>query len=65
MQPERVLRRDQLEVITGLTERTIRAMEAEGTFPKRFLLNPGGRAVGWRSAEIQDWIEKRAASRSD
>jgi predicted DNA-binding transcriptional regulator AlpA len=65
MQAERVLRKEELEAITGLTERTIRTMEAEGTFPKRFILNPGGRAVGWRAGEVQEWIAKRAASRAD
>lgn len=59
-----ILRAPDVEEATGLTERSIRLMEAEGTFPRRFVLNPnGGRAVGWRSSEVQAWIEQRAASR--
>ncbi len=41
-----ILRKPDIESATGLTERTIRNMEAEGKFPRRFTLNPGGRAVG-------------------
>lgn len=58
-----ILRKADIEKATGLTERTLRIMESAGTFPKRFVLNPGGRAVGWRGEEIQAWIEQRAASR--
>ena len=59
-----ILRAPDVEKATGLTERSLRIMEAEGTFPKRFTLNPtGGRAVGWRASEVQSWIEERAASR--
>jgi predicted DNA-binding transcriptional regulator AlpA len=32
-------------------------------FPKRFQLHPGGRAVGHVEAEIDQWIEDRAATR--
>jgi len=59
-----ILRKPDIESATGLTERTIRNMEAEGKFPRRFTLNPGGRAVGWHSEEVNSWIEDRAASRA-
>lgn len=49
-----VLRKSDVERATGLTERTLRIMEAQGTFPRRFTLNPGGRAVGWRSREVSN-----------
>jgi predicted DNA-binding transcriptional regulator AlpA len=58
-----ILRAPDVEKATGLTERSLRIMEASGDFPKRFLLNPTGRAVGWRASEVQGWIEERAASR--
>ena len=63
MQPDRVLRKSDVEQMTGLTERTLRNMEYAGKFPKRFTINPGGRVVGWRSVEVQNWIDARAASR--
>jgi predicted DNA-binding transcriptional regulator AlpA len=56
----RVLRKPQVEEVTGLTERTLRKMEAEGNFPKRFTLNPSGRAVGWNAADVEAWVEARA-----
>ncbi len=58
-----ILRKPHIEQATGLTERTLRKMEAEGNFPRRFILNPAGRAVGWRAEEVHQWIEDRAASR--
>lgn len=58
-----ILRKPDIEKMVGLTERTVRIMEAQGKFPKRFVLNPGGRAVGWRSTEVQHWIDERASTR--
>lgn len=61
---DRVLRKPDVEEITGLTERTLRDMERAGTFPRRFFINPYGRVVGWKESEIQAWIDERAATRS-
>lgn len=58
-----VLRKPDIEAATGLAERTIRNMEAAGNFPRRFTLNPGGRAVGWHAGEVMEWVAERAASR--
>lgn len=60
----RVIRRRELEELTGVTERAVRGWEAEGTFPKRFTLSPGGRAVGWLLSEVDSWLAERAASRT-
>jgi len=59
----RILRKTEIEQRTGYTERTLRDLEAEGVFPKRFLINPNGRSVGWLESEVNAWIEQRAASR--
>lgn len=43
-----------------------RRMEAKGTFPKRFKLNPDGGpfgAVGWDDDELTSWIAERRDSR--
>jgi predicted DNA-binding transcriptional regulator AlpA len=61
----RILRPKDTEAKVGLCDRELRDLEARGLFPKRFLINPeGGRAVGHLESEIDQWIAKRAASRS-
>ena len=57
MQTLRILRRPEVESITGLGRSRINVLEREGRFPKRLRLSD--RAVGWRSDEIQLWIESR------
>lgn len=54
----RILRRPDVERITGLSRSTLYAMMAEGAFPKPVKL--GKRAVGWREADIAAWLESRA-----
>ena len=56
--PDRILRRPEVEQWTGLSRSTIYAMMAEGAFPKPVKL--GKRAVGWPARTIADWIESRA-----
>ena len=60
---DRILRKPDINALTGFSDVTIRALEAQGHFPRRFKLNPLGKHVGWRESEIMDWIEERAASR--
>lgn len=52
-----ILRRPDVERITGLSRSTLYAMIAEGDFPKPVRL--GKRAVGWREADISAWLESR------
>lgn len=61
----RVLRRREVERITGLGRTQIYSLMAEGQFPRCFPLGPEGksRSVGWLESEIQEWIEARAATR--
>ena len=42
---------------TGLSKSTVYAQIAAGVFPKPIRLGP--RAVGWRRADIEDWIASR------
>ena len=49
--------------ITGLGESAIYLRVAAGTFPKPIDL--GGRARGWRSSDIDRWIEERRANSRD
>ena len=51
----KILRRNEVEQIVGLSRSTIYAMMAEKTFPKPIKL--GRRAVGWRSSDIEKWLK--------
>jgi prophage regulatory protein len=58
---QRILRRPDVEHLTGLARASIYQRMAEGKFPKPVSL--GGRAVGWVEAEIADWQKRRIAER--
>lgn len=53
----RILRRKQVQDLTGLSRSTIYLRIAHGTFPKAISL--GARAVGWLESEIDEWLESR------
>jgi prophage regulatory protein len=52
---ERIIRRPDVEKITGLSRSSIYAKMADGTFPKPVKLGPN--CVGWKESEVQNWIE--------
>ncbi len=52
-----ILRRPDVAVATGLRKAQIDRLEARGEFPKRRRLS--ARAVGWKSNEVQAWIDSR------
>ena len=54
---QRLMRRPDVQNVTGLSRSTIYAMMAEGTFPKPVKL--GKRAVAWREADVKAWLESR------
>ncbi len=64
-QPDRILRKPEVERRVGACERAIRDWESDGTFPRRFRIHPNGRAIGWLESEVLEWIRERAASRDD
>lgn len=57
----RVLRRAEVEVKTGFKRAHIYSLMKEGKFPRAMRL--GVRAVGWDSAEIEQWISDRLRER--
>lgn len=60
----KILRFPEVKSQTGLSRSSIYLRIAEGSFPKQ--ANLGGRAVGWDSNAIQDWIKERiSASRME
>jgi prophage regulatory protein len=57
---QRVLRRPEVQLRTGLSRSSIYAAIARNEFPRQILI--GVRSVGWLAADIDDWIERRAAA---
>lgn len=53
----KILRKPDVERITGLSHCTIWRLERAGEFPQRIKLSAN--TVGWRSDEIADWIDSR------
>ncbi len=56
---DKILRLPQVIDTTGLSKASIYRLERGGDFPKRVAISPG--AVGWKSSDIQQWIEQRSA----
>ena len=52
-----ILKRKQVEAITGLSRSTIYSKIETGTFPKPIKLSE--RSVGWLESEVQEWITER------
>ncbi len=57
----RLLRRREVESITGLSRSTIYSKISDGDFPQP--VNIGSRAVAWIEREIDDWMQARIAER--
>jgi prophage regulatory protein len=58
----RILRRPEVEQLTGLSRSAIYAAMAAGGFPKPLKLT--ARAVGWTDSSIDAWISSRSAASS-
>ncbi len=56
---DRLLRRPDVEALTGLARATIYQQMATGRFPRP--VKVGKRAVAWPKSAINDWIEERKA----
>lgn len=57
MSTTRLLRRQEVERLTGLSRSCIYKRMSEGEFPKAIPL--GGRLVAWKSDDIENWISDR------
>ena len=58
MASSRIMRRPEVEMITGLSKATLyRLAKRPGAFPRPIQLGP--RAVGWRKKEIDEWLDTR------
>jgi prophage regulatory protein len=58
----RVLRRKQVENLTGLSRSSIYLQIAAGQFPRSIPL--GARSVGWVEAEVVEWLQSKVAART-
>ena len=54
---DRLLRRRQVEEITGLSRSSIYRLMEEGEFPRPVKVGP--KAVRWRLSDILRWLESR------
>lgn len=60
MPPYKILRRNEVENLIGLSRSAIYAAMDKGTFPRPIKL--GARAVGWKLTDILAWLEAREVS---
>lgn len=59
MSNRHILKQPQVSSLTGLTKSSLYRLIADNKFPKQRKLSEGGRATGWFSDEIQEWIDSR------
>lgn len=57
--PERLLRRPDVETMTGLSRSAIYRKMFEGTFPRPIQLT--ARSVRWPESQVQAWIQEQIA----
>ena len=55
----KILRRPQVEAMTGLARSTLYHKMANQAFPANIKLGRGARAVGWTEESIQAWIHEQ------
>jgi prophage regulatory protein len=58
----RIVREPELYQKTGLHATQRRVLERKGDFPAKVRLGP--RTVGWRSDELDSWIDQRSSTRT-
>ena len=51
---DRLLRRPDVEAVTGLSRSSLYAKMDSGDFPRPVRI--GARAVAWRASDIQEWL---------
>jgi prophage regulatory protein len=54
---DRILRRPEVERLTGLSRTTLYEWMKRGVFPRPVAL--GSRLVGWRASDIAEWLAER------
>lgn len=57
-----IVRKPEVNDMTGLPDSTLYKLEQRGQFPKRFRVT--ARLVGWLRADVEAWIRERAEART-
>ena len=60
---DRLLRRRQVEEITGMCRSSIYRLMQDGEFPRPVKVGPA--AVRWRASDITAWLESRPVARGE
>ena len=60
---ERLLRRREVEAITGMGRSSIYRLMQDGAFPRPVRIGPA--AVRWRASDITRWLESRSIAGND
>ena len=60
MENLKILKRPDVQAMTGLGRSSIYAMMDTGNFPKQIKL--AERSVGWLENEVQDWLNERISA---
>ena len=60
---ERLLRRRQVEKITGMSRSSIYRLMQDGEFPRPVGIGPA--AVRWKASDITAWMESRPVARGE
>ena len=60
MENFKIIKRPEVESITGLSRSSIYAKMENGTFPKGIKLSE--RSVGWLEHEVQEWLKNRISA---
>jgi prophage regulatory protein len=53
---DRIMRRAEVERVTGLSRATIYAHVAEGTFPPPVRITT--KSIGWRESDVRSWLAR-------
>lgn len=59
MKTLKIIKRVEVEAITGLSRSSIYSKMEDGSFPKSIKLST--RSVGWLEHEVQAWLENRVS----
>ena len=63
MENLKIVRRPEVQAMTGLSRSSIYAKMAIGAFPKT--INLRTRSVGWLEHEVQEWLKNRVSASRD
>lgn len=60
IEDKKIMRRPEVEAVTGNSRSSIYAMMSRGDFPKPVKI--GARSVGWVTSDIEAWLDQRMSN---